>query len=163
VLKGSGGTVMGDVFVETGGSVLPGSSPGRLLIDGDLTLRAGSLLDLEIGGTDEADYDILDITGDLVAEGAFDLMLSLVGGFVPGDGASFNVLRVAGNVAPDFLSFANLTVMGAPAGSFAFDPTSGALVFSTDGEPSVIPLPAPAILLLAALATLPLVRRRAAA
>jgi hypothetical protein len=96
VLKGNGGTVLGDVFVESGGSVMPGSSPGRLLIDGDLTLRAGSLIDFEIGGTDEADYDILDITGNLVAEGAFDLMLTLVGGFVPADGASFNLLRVGG-------------------------------------------------------------------
>ncbi len=163
VLKGNGGTVLGNVFVESGGSVLPGSSPGRLLIDGDLTLRAGSLIDFEIGGTDAADYDILDITGNLVADGAFDLMLTLVGGFVPADGASFNVLRVGGNVAPDFLDLANLMVVGAPAGSFAFDPTSGSLVFSANGEPSVIPLPAPAILLIAALASLSLVRRRTAA
>jgi hypothetical protein len=54
-------------------------------------------------------------------------------------------------------------VVGAPEGSFAFDPTSGSLVFSANGEPSVIPLPAPAILLIAALASLSLIRRRTAA
>jgi hypothetical protein len=161
VLKGNGGTIVGDVFVENGGSILPGLSPGRLTVDGNLTLREGSLLNFEIGGTGPADFDVLDIANDLFTEGAFDLVLTLVGGFVPSDGQSFDILRVGGQVAANFLTLANLSVVGAPGVSFLFDPTTGSAVFETE-DPSVIPLPAPAVLLLAALASLTLVRRRLA-
>lgn len=65
---GSGGTLMGnatvgDVTVQSGGTVAPGQSPG-CLTTGDLTFNSGSTFTVELnGGTVCAEYDQTQVTG----------------------------------------------------------------------------------------------------
>lgn len=93
ILRGSGGTVSANVIGHSGSFIQPGLSPGDLTIDGSLTMMAGSALTLEIGGTASGEFDVLNILGDLNADGAFNFMLSFLNGFTPEEGAEFNVLR----------------------------------------------------------------------
>lgn len=145
VLSGNG-TVIGDVALGPGGFLSPGLSPGELVIDGDLVLDGGTL-DLEIGGTGLFDV----ITADrVVAGGAFDMMVSFVGGYVPEVGDTVSFLK-AGAFVGDVFGNASLLFEN------GFD---GNLFFDNDGNVSlgvtmsVIPLPAPAFLLLGALGLL---------
>jgi fibronectin-binding autotransporter adhesin len=72
-LKGTG---IIDSSVVTGGTntIAPGLSPGALTIEGNLTLSAGSTLDMEIGGLTQGTlYDYLDVNGTLTLAGLLNL------------------------------------------------------------------------------------------
>ncbi len=62
----------------------PGHTPGKLTINGDLTLGPNSRLNLEIAGltTPGVDYDRLDVTGTVTLGGT--LRVSDINGFTPG-------------------------------------------------------------------------------
>ncbi|MES2661401.1 MAG: hypothetical protein V4689_22465 [Verrucomicrobiota bacterium] len=64
VVKGTG-TLEGDVTI-TSGTLSPGTSPGQIQVEGDLTLEENSVLEMEIGGTvPETGYDrIVQMEGD---------------------------------------------------------------------------------------------------
>lgn len=73
-LKGSG-TIQGDV-VNTGGVIAAGNSPGKLTIDGDLTLGDGSTIVVEAFGLAQGtSYDWVSVTGDAYLDGSvqFDI------------------------------------------------------------------------------------------
>ena len=57
------GTIRGKVNVPFGGTVLPGTSPGTLTIDGDYE-QTGGLLGIEIAGTARGQFDVLAVTGN---------------------------------------------------------------------------------------------------
>lgn len=87
------GTVQGNVVV-TGGSIAPGHSAGTLLIDGDLSMSAGTLLLFEIGGQQQGtEYDFMDVTGNASLSGILDV--SLINGFSPLSGDTFDILTAA--------------------------------------------------------------------
>ncbi len=73
-LSGSG-SIIGDVFND--GILSPGNSPGVMLIDGDLTLLSNSLLNLDVEGITTAgvDYDLLDVTGQIIFGGAMAVII----------------------------------------------------------------------------------------
>ena len=71
-LTGNGGTIIGNVFIEPGGVLSPGSSPGTFSILGDLTVLPGGVLRLEIGA--DGTSDLLTVTGDLTVD-AIDLVI----------------------------------------------------------------------------------------
>ena len=144
VLTGSGGTVRANVFVSEG-RVSPGQSPGILTIDGNLTLGAGSILTLEIGGTTAGtQYDRLVVTGNFSLEGGA-IEFSFLGGFAPLAGQTFTFFDVGGDFTSDSPVF---TVSGLEPGwdyETAFDPVSGgfSLTSLNDGiaavpEPSTL-------------------------
>src|SRR6185369_15708750 len=90
---GGVGTITGNVN-NTGGSVTPGLSPGKLNLVGDYTQAAGGDLNLEIGGlTAGTQHDQLTLTNP--GSGSVDALLNgsltvtLVNGFVPAIGDSF--------------------------------------------------------------------------
>ncbi|MBI5689967.1 MAG: PEP-CTERM sorting domain-containing protein [Verrucomicrobia bacterium] len=95
---GTAGSVAEIDFSRAGGGILtnhgiiaPGSSAGWLTINGDLTLEATSTLLLELGGTARGSgYDALTVTGALSAGGT--LTVSLINGYSPSSGASFDLL-----------------------------------------------------------------------
>jgi hypothetical protein len=161
-LKGDGGSIFGDVFVEAGGSVQPGLSPGRLTINGDVLFGTGSLLAIELAGSGEGDYDVLDVVGDLLATGPFSIVLQAVSGFIPTEGQTFDFLRVSGSISENFSQFAMLDFSGVPGGgALTFDPLTGNVAFSTAGTaPAVISLPASVLFLFSGLCGLALLRRR---
>jgi autotransporter-associated beta strand protein len=62
-LAGSG-TISRTVSVASGGALAPGNSPGKLTIDGNLTLAAGSSFTVELNGTSlGSSYDNVTING----------------------------------------------------------------------------------------------------
>lgn len=76
---GGSGTVTAPL-VTAGGQVTPGSSPGRLTINGDLTLLSTSTLLIEIGGGSQGvNYDFLSVSGNAQIGG--ELRLSFVNGY----------------------------------------------------------------------------------
>ncbi|MBL9121791.1 MAG: hypothetical protein JNL80_17940 [Phycisphaerae bacterium] len=88
----NGGTLTGDGSIDSnvlmnGGSVAPGVGIGTLTIDGTLTLAAPVTLDLAIGSSEQ---DHLTIMGNAALNGY--LRPSLIDGFVPEIGASFEIL-----------------------------------------------------------------------
>lgn len=81
VVKGSG-TLEGGVTI-TSGTMSPGSSPGEITVDGDLTLEDGSLLDLEIGGdTAVTGFDrVRQINGESGITLGGELKVNIIGDF----------------------------------------------------------------------------------
>ena len=87
------GGVTGDLDV-TDGTVAPGASAGVTDVQGDLLLRAGSTLEIEIGGTDPSEFDRV-VVGELAAiQGGLDVSLIDLGGgiFLPEPTDAFTVL-----------------------------------------------------------------------
>ncbi|MCA9085917.1 MAG: hypothetical protein KDA81_17785, partial [Planctomycetaceae bacterium] len=72
-LSGSG-SIAGAVTVQSGGQLLPGTSPG-IISTGNLDLQTGSTLTAEVLGYSTAgtDYDQVDVTGTVTLAGALNL------------------------------------------------------------------------------------------
>ncbi len=160
------GLIRGSVQVANLGILGPGLSPGTLSIDGDLTLEAGSILDLEFAGTGFGQFDRLVVSGNLFATGPISMRVSLLDGFLPTATDIFDILDVGGLI--DFGGFDPLVeIVGGPAGlSSFFDVTAGdgTIGFRDTGTPlDPVPLPAGIWLLLAGLGGLALAGRRQAA
>ena len=63
---------------------------GVLTITGNYRQAAAGVLNVELGGLSPAQYDRLGVTGNATLDGALDV--SLVSGFTPGVGNSFQVM-----------------------------------------------------------------------
>ena len=98
-LLGGSGTVGGDLVVN-GGGISPGVSPGTLSVLGDYLPDPNSSLLIELGGTQIGEWDLLDIAGMATLAGT--LGVSLIPGFVPQSGDSFEFLTAAGGVTGIF-------------------------------------------------------------
>jgi fibronectin-binding autotransporter adhesin len=85
-----GGTLQGSVD-NSGGTVLPGASPGTLTVSGNYTQGAGGELEIEIGGTGAGQFDQLAIGGSATLAGALDLRPTpaYVTAATPGDSVAF--------------------------------------------------------------------------
>ncbi len=94
------GTISGDVTVN-GGTIAPGNSPGTINITGDLTLTAGSNLDMEIDGTSATDYDVINVSGTATLGGTLTLLNNT--GFTYPDGSLYTLIN-AGSVVGSFAS-----------------------------------------------------------
>lgn len=103
-----GGSVTGSGqlsgLVTNSGTVAPGDSVGGIVVSGDYVQTATGRLEAQLGGaaTPGVDYDRLLVTGNATLNG--ELAVSLVSGFQPSPGDSFDVVA---------------TVSGAVAGAFA--------------------------------------------
>ena len=84
------GSFTGTGTVNFEGDLLPGNSPAAISFGGDVVLGVGSTLTMEIGGTSPgAQHDQLNVAGQLAVDGT--LNLSLINGFTPAAGQSFNL------------------------------------------------------------------------
>ena len=84
---GGVGIIGGDVTIADGGHLAPGNSPGTLIINGNLALHAGSILDYEFGLANTPGGALNDLTvvgGNLVLDGTLNVAVSAGGGFGPG-------------------------------------------------------------------------------
>ena len=87
------GTLRGDFLVTGGASVAPGTSPGKLTVDGDLAISSGGLFKVELGGVQPGtNHDQLIVTGQAAISGGL-LDLSLVNGFLPQVNDMFTLLQ----------------------------------------------------------------------
>ena len=86
------GTIIGAVS-NSGGSVAPGASPGKLAIQGNYTQGAGGSFDVEINGLQQGvEHDWLAITGTASLAGTLRLNF----GYTPILGSSFVILTSGG-------------------------------------------------------------------
>jgi len=148
------GTGLVNANVINKADVAPGASAGTLNINGDFTQDPVGTLFIELGGLAAGtDYDVLDISGNAALGGALDV--SLIGGFSPNLGDSFDIL-LANAVSGGFSN----VILPTLAGGLHFD-----VVYDTNKVTlSAVPLP-PAIWLFASslLGLLALSRRRVCA
>lgn len=78
------GTVAG--AVTNRGVVAPGDSPGTLTIEGEYVQEQGGVLQMEIEGTDPAEYDSLEVVGTVELGGTLDIRTRY---YTPVDGDTF--------------------------------------------------------------------------
>lgn len=164
---GGGGIINGVTTIT--GNLSPGSSPGVLAFGSDLTLQGASTTTMEIFGTTRGtEYDGVDIGGNLTYGG--DLVIDFGNTFGVGD-YSFDLFNLLGGQSQVSGSFNSVTLAGSYAGallqdnfglwsleqdlnSWSFSQDTGVLSFS------VVPEPSKSMLLVLALGSLLLRRRR---
>ncbi|MEX2168328.1 MAG: LamG domain-containing protein [Pirellulales bacterium] len=124
---GGGGRVSGNLTNAAGGTVAPGASAGVLTVQGNYIQQPGSTLAIEIGGlTEGQSYDVLNVTGSMTLNGG-TLSVSLIDGFMPAAGNSFDILDFASRIG----SFTTLNLQGG-AGSWNTSQllTTGTITFT---------------------------------
>ncbi|MCC7087484.1 MAG: hypothetical protein IT427_20970, partial [Pirellulales bacterium] len=90
---GGGGTIGGDLN-NPSAVVGPGNSPGVLSVSGDYVQGAVGTLAIEIAGTTvDTEYDQLNVMGNATLDGK--LLVTLLSGFTPQVGDTFDVLNAA--------------------------------------------------------------------
>lgn len=87
-LKGTG-TLVGNVNIGSSATVIPGSSPGTLSIDGDLHSSGNYVF--EIAGVNSGQYDVLDIDGNAFFTGG-NFKFDFIDGFHPSIGDHWDFL-----------------------------------------------------------------------
>lgn len=146
-------TVLGPPLVNHG-HIAPGLSPGHLIIEGDVVFEDSSVLEMEIAGIGDGQFDVLTVTGELTMGGT--LVLRFIDGFAPKTGQTFDLLTagtlhgsfdvVIENLADDFEY------------EFTGDSKGLSLVALTDG--TFVPEPMTVMVLLSALTGVCLRRQR---
>jgi hypothetical protein len=166
IFRGTG-TYIGDL--DTGsGIVAPGNSAGTMYIDGDYTLGGTGTLQIEIGGFDPGEYDVLDITGTAYLTGGTIELMFLSGYDISTDvgyGQTMSLMFLEADGGIDsFASSVTYDFLGTPAG-FTYDVYQNGygLWFSATNNnitPASVPAPGALLLGLLGLATLRAGRRR---
>lgn len=117
------GTFTGGGIVELEGDLKPGNSPANVTFGGSLQININAGLGIELGGTIKgAEYDSLTIAG--VASLSGTLTTSLINGFVPAVGQSFEILTAAGGVDGTFDSVNLPALAGGLYLNLAYAPTA---------------------------------------
>ena len=113
LIKGSGTIDPSTSIVnKNGGRIEPGNSAGGLYVLGDLYHQDGGIKHIEIGGPDgpcgpDADrdsnksHDFIDITGDLIIDGAY-LEASLIDGFKLSGNQNFLITKLDGELTGQY-------------------------------------------------------------
>lgn len=86
------GDVLGDLISD--GIVSPGASAGTLNVAGSYTQNGSGVLQIELQAATAGSFDVLVVGGTATLDG--DLQLSLLGGFAPTVGDSFEILTASG-------------------------------------------------------------------
>jgi T5SS/PEP-CTERM-associated repeat protein len=99
--SGNGVTGSGHVFME--GDVRPGFSPGTMAFGGDVSFGPTSVLEIELGGlTAGTQYDRVTVAETAVLGGALEV--SLINGFTPTVGNSFQILTATEGLTGEFVN-----------------------------------------------------------
>jgi hypothetical protein len=115
VLSGSG-IIVGSL-TNNGGYIAPGHSAGRISVLGDFTQGPQGTMILETGGTHQADYDRVQISGTATLGG--NLEVRNINGYQPNAADTFNPLSYS-SVAGSFSSISSNTQLTfGPAGAVA--------------------------------------------
>ncbi|HTP09350.1 MAG TPA: hypothetical protein VMP08_13935 [Anaerolineae bacterium] len=90
---GGSGTVVGLLQILISGTLSPGASPGAIQIVGDYQQLSGTTLNVEIGGHDLKDYDVLFVEGQAYFDSNTKLNISLINGYTPALIDGFSIVR----------------------------------------------------------------------
>jgi hypothetical protein len=147
------GHILAD-FLNKGGIVSPGFSPGTLTIAGDYTQGHDATLLIEMAGLQPGEFDVLNVTGKATLDGL--LKVSFLDGFRPVSGDMFRLLTYGSH----FGEFDSIFVEKLPSFEFIADYGLSALTLKA-GNVQAVPLP-PSVWLAAMglLASLPGVYKR---
>ncbi len=97
----NGVTLTASNGVTNGGTLsLGGANIAAATIAGNYDQTSGGTLDIKLGGTGVGQYDQLHVTGNVTLSGT--LSVSLVNGFTPTAGSSFQIITYMGTLAGDF-------------------------------------------------------------
>jgi autotransporter-associated beta strand protein len=118
----------------------PGTSPGTLTVDGNLTLDGFGGLNIEIGGEAAGEFDVLNVTGDINLLSDSVLNVSLVNSYVPVHHVTLDVLDWGGELSG---TFSSVVGVGLPLGWSVVTDN-----LYTDGTISLVPEPGTIVLLL---------------
>lgn len=129
-LSGSG-HVLANVLVDHG-TVSPGASPDLLTITGNMTQLAGSILNLEIAGATIAQYDRLNVSGNMSVVG--NVSIQFTGGYTPALGTKFDLFTVGGTFD---ISGATVQYASAPS-ALSFRQSFSSGVFSITAIPALL-------------------------
>ncbi|MGH7131015.1 MAG: GC-type dockerin domain-anchored protein [Phycisphaerales bacterium] len=131
-LRFEGGTLRGvgnirGPVLNTGAVVAPGNSPGAISISAGLygnsyTQGPAGTLRMEIGGTTPTTFDRLAVDGPAVLDGT--LQVTLINGFVPQVGQTFNIITSTSRSG----QFSNITLP--PGLQLVYTPTTVALMLA---------------------------------
>ncbi|HOJ74895.1 MAG TPA: PEP-CTERM sorting domain-containing protein [Phycisphaerae bacterium] len=149
----STGIIHGDTV--NAGIISPGTSPGRIMINGDYTQESTGSLLIELGGlTAGCDYDQLWVLGDATLGGT--LSVQLLDGFQLDVGQQFKIVTVNGMLGAS--TFAGL---GQDALVGTFNGVDLFIRYRYDAAPGVLlyTIPEPSTVVLLALAATSLLRR----
>ncbi len=97
-LGGSG--TLGSMLLQSGGIIAPGNSIGTLKVDGDLTLAAGSIYQVEIAGTGTSDR--IDVTGKATVSGSNVSVMALDPKVSYQNGQTYRILNADGGISGTF-------------------------------------------------------------
>jgi len=128
------GTVGGAVTVALGGTLAPGTSPGTMTFNNDLTLASGSFSNFEVNG---------------FTSGLYDLALGGTGSQTVGFGGTLNV-TFTGIVSGGSVKIFDFENYSGNFGTVNFSPLGGGLTADFDeltGTLSVIPEPSTVVML----------------
>lgn len=126
------GTFTGAGTVTFLNAFAPGASPANVIFAGDLALDAAATLEIELGGNAPgSQYDRLTIVGDAILGGTLDV--SLINGFVPATGSTFQILTAAGGISG---AFANSSLPSLPGRAWRlnYQPTAISLSVVLAGD-----------------------------
>jgi len=157
---GLGGALLGDGLIKGdvevfGGTIKPGHSPGKLTIEGNLTLDGDGILDIEIGGVGAGEFDQLEVLGGTVLDGTLNLIF--LPGFSPSAGESFSLdLFPNGGISG---GITGLTVQGL-APDLVLDVDLSQLANGQPLDVNVVAVPEPSTLVLLSLFALNTARSR---
>ncbi len=102
IIKGAGSIGVPTNFTNNG-ITAPGNSAGTLSYIGNFLPSATAVLDIQLGGLNQAEYDQLNVTGSAKLNGT--LKVSLLNGFIPAVGDSFVVLTTTSAITDSFVTF----------------------------------------------------------
>jgi hypothetical protein len=119
------GTVNGDVIND--GTISPGDPLGEIEINGNYTQRSTGMLNIDLGGILQAQYDTLSVTGDTLLDGTLDVRLT--NNFAPLVGDTFTIVSTSdGNHAGGFAVELLPNLPGGLAFDVVYNPQSVLLV-----------------------------------
>jgi autotransporter-associated beta strand protein len=96
-MLGGTGSIGGAVNVLSGGTISAGASPGLLSIVGNYT-QSGTLLAEIAGATVGSQYDQIAVTGSATLNPGATIDVSLLDGFQPTQGATFDILTATAGI-----------------------------------------------------------------
>ncbi|MBR0238654.1 MAG: PEP-CTERM sorting domain-containing protein, partial [Thermoguttaceae bacterium] len=150
-----------DIDVINGVVLSPGNSVGTMYETGDLTLKSGASLLMELGGTDASENDLLIVTGNIILEEGAFVDLVLADGSSLGPNSTFTAI-LSGTNSPDLAdNFIDNYVRSSIFTDLQYAPLSNGLYAITGRiDPNAVPEPSTWALLILGAAGLMYWRKR---